>query len=91
MNTTNAVVYKAILRTGVTNGSYVAINNVPGTPFTEVLGGAHNYLTIGALNNRQGFMIGNISEIIIYPRALSIDEQTLMDRNQGARYGITVA
>ena len=91
MNTTNAVVYTAVLRTGVTNGSYVAINNVPGTPFTEVVGTEHNYFTIGSINPAQGFMIGRISEILIYPRALSNAERSIMERNQGARYGITVA
>ena len=91
MNTTNAAVYTAVFRTGVANGSYVAINNVPGTPFTEVVGSDHNIFTIGSLNPGQGFMIGKIAEVLVFPRAFSTAEQSLMGRNQGARYGITVA
>ena len=81
------LVYRAVLATGVTNGSNVFVNGVAGTQFTESLGNAGTLLEIGAINPFGDYpFLGEISEFVVH-QSIGIS----IERNQGAAFGIAVA
>jgi hypothetical protein len=92
LSTTAPVVYTATLRVGVANGSSVAANGVLNTALVEDLGSPHGTLGIGALNGGGQFsMFGFVREMVLLADALTTPQRQLLERNQGAYYGITVA
>jgi hypothetical protein len=91
MNTTNRLVYAASLRFGVANGSFVMVNGVSGTPFTESGNTTHNTLGIGALSGDNRFpMIGSIEAFAMIEGALTAVQLQIVHRNLGERNAVTV-
>lgn len=92
LNNTNRNVYTAVMAVNVASGTNVFVNGVAGTAFTERLGGDQVTLTIGAISSGGNYpLVGNFSEFVVFPSALSDVTRQAIERNQGAYFGISLS
>ena len=93
VNENTATLNTNLITSEVYNGAS-SIQRVNGVTLTTGNPGAlaqQNSLFIGANSSPSYFMSGFIAEIIVYSRALAINELQALERSLGRRYQITVA
>ncbi|OQB85203.1 MAG: Autotransporter-associated beta strand repeat protein [Planctomycetes bacterium ADurb.Bin126] len=95
MHTTDPLVYAALIRQGLTNGSAVYINDLAdasnGLPaFTCTTGSGHANMSLGSISTSTENYFGNIQigEVIAYGRALSDMERANIDAYLAVKWGL---
>lgn len=88
-NNTNRNVYTAIMNNTVANASYVVLNGVTGSLFTENGAGSTGNMAIGAIagSGAYGF-IGNISEFVLFTSSLPDPTRQTLEFNQANYYSL---
>jgi gliding motility-associated-like protein len=88
--TFDQIVYSAVMNYGTTDGTFVAVNGVENTPFTESQGDGTGNIAIGAVGGYGGFpMIGNISEFTLFFNAVPTGNRHDLETNQTNYYRVS--
>ncbi|MCC8424742.1 MBG domain-containing protein, partial [Mucilaginibacter sp. UR6-11] len=87
-NTGNQLVYSAVMNYGTPDGTFVSVNGVNSTPYTESQGDGTGNITIGAIGSGGNSLIGNLSEFTLFFNAIPTADRQALELNQQIYYAV---